>query len=350
MTNQHLTLPDLGWSNFYQQQLDIDEFGTLNPVRVSDVHRNRVEAFGVAGAVGLPMVALLAETGVTVGDWILLDQSGAVVRILERKSALKRRAAGDNPSAQLIAANVDSLFIVSSCNADFNIARMERYLALARQAQIEPVVVLTKADMCADPGEFRTRAEQALPGLFVETLDGTDPKAAEHLAPWCGRGQSIALLGSSGVGKTTLTNTLTGADAQTRGIREDDAKGRHTTTGRSTYRTLSGAWIIDTPGMRSLRLTDVADGVDQVFADLTDLARHCRFNDCAHDTEPGCAIQAAIKAGEMDPARLKRWQKLQREDARHTETIAESRQRYRDLQKKYGVGKARLKEKRGDFY
>jgi len=350
MTSDILTLPDMGWAAFFQSQLSISETETLTPRRVREVHRNALETLSATGPERLPMTAALADHGVAVGDWLITDDTGAEpTRILARKSILKRRASGDEPSAQLIAANVDTLFIVSSCNADFNIARLERYLALAHQGDIEPVLILTKADLCDNPRDFLQRAQADLPGVSVETVDATDPDVAAQLAPWCSRGQSVALLGSSGVGKTTLINALTGADAVTQPVREDDAKGRHTTTRRSMFRTASGGWVIDTPGMRSLRLADVAQGVAAVFADVAGLATQCKFNDCAHETEPGCAIQAAITAGDLDAARLARWQKLAREDARHSETLAESRARTRTVGRIHKGGKARGEAKKNGF-
>ncbi|MEE9429238.1 MAG: ribosome small subunit-dependent GTPase A [Paracoccaceae bacterium] len=345
------TLPDMGWTQFFQSQIEIEEYDRLTPVRVTEVHRNAIETIGQSGQTRLPMTGELVDHGVAVGDWIVTDKNTDLpVRVLTRKTLLQRRASGDDPSAQLIAANVDTLFIVSSCNADFNIARLERYMALAHQAEIEPVIVLTKADLCDEPEEFRQRAQSGLQGVVVETVVATDPKVAKQLEPWCSKGLTVALLGSSGVGKSTLINALTGAGVLTQDIREDDAKGRHTTTRRSMHRTPTGGWVIDTPGMRSLRLTDVAEGVDMVFADVSELVQYCKFRDCKHETEPGCAIQSAIAAGDLDPARLVRWQKLQREDARHTETLAQGRERTRSLNKKYAGGKARLKAKKGDFY
>ena len=349
MNSNTITLPDLGWTAFFQSQIEIEEIETVTPLRVTEVHRNSILATGADGPTRLPMTGDLADHGVAVGDWLIIDTASEhPLRVLERTSLLSR-ASGDGVSAQLIAANVDTLFIVSSCNADFNIARLERYLALARQAEIEPVVILTKADLCDDPADYQRQAEEGLPGVLVETLVATDPDVAERLAPWCSKGHSVALLGSSGVGKSTLINALSGAEALTQDIRKDDSKGRHTTTRRSMYRTPAGGWVIDTPGMRSLRLTDVAEGVGMVFADVAELATQCKFRDCAHDTEPGCAIQAAIAAGDLDAARLMRWQKLLREDQRHTETLAQNRQRGREMQKKYSGGKARSKAKRGDY-
>ncbi len=351
MNPNETSRPAMGWTPFFQSQLEIEEYENLLSLRVTEVHRNAVECIGENGPTRVPMTGDLIDHGVAVGDWLVVDRhSGQPLRVLDRKSLLSRRASGDNPSAQLIAANVDTLFIVSSCNADFNIARLERYLALARQAEIEPVVVLTKADLCDGAAQYRQEVETALQGVSCETVIATGPDVAAQLAPWCTEGLTVALLGSSGVGKSTLINALTGAGELTQDIREDDAKGRHTTTHRSMHQTFAGGWVIDTPGMRSLRLADVAQGVDLVFADVADLAHACKFRDCGHDTEPGCAIQAAIARGDLDVARLTRWQKLQREDARHTETLAQSHVRTRGLSKKYAGGKARLKAKKGEFY
>lgn len=351
MTSEDTPLPELGWSQIYQSQLSIEDVENLIPFRVTEVHRNALNVVGVSGVDRFPMTGDLADHGVAVGDWIVVDRdTNRPVRVLERKSVLKRLAAGTEPSSQLIAANVDTLLIVSSCNADFNIARLERFLALARQAEIDPVIILTKADLCDDPEAYRQKAEAGMPGVMVETVVATDPDVASRLAPWCSKGQTVALLGSSGVGKTTLINALTGGEELTNDIREDDAKGRHTTTHRSMHRIATGGWLVDTPGMRALRLADVSEGVDMVFQDVADLAEQCRFNDCGHDTEPGCAIQGAIAAGELDADRLTRWQKLRREDLRHTETLAEYHNRTRALTRKYKSGKEQGRMKKGDFY
>lgn len=345
------TLPELGFSTHFQSQLTPEEFETHIPLRVTEVHRSAIDVLSVDGPKRVPMTGELADAGVAVGDWILEEYATLrPIRILDRKTEIKRRAAGEESVAQMIAANIDTLFIVSSCNADFNIARFERYLALARQSDVEPVLVLTKSDMCDDPADFRQRAEQGLPGVFVETVDATDDAAVAQLAPWCSKGQTVALVGSSGVGKTTLANCLTGAGLLTQDIREDDAKGKHTTTARSMHRMKDGGWLIDTPGMRELRLYDVAEGIDAVFEDITALLGTCKFSNCQHETEPGCTIQAAISDGSLDADRLKRWQKLQREDAFNTQSVAEKRQHARTLNKTYGHGRDRLKAKKGEFY
>jgi len=351
MTRKTFSLIELGWGQYYQAQLSLDECAQTIPLRVTEVQRATLDAIGAQGETRVPITGLLAEQGITVGDWILLDITSATPqRVLDRKSEIKRRAAGKDYVSQLIAANIDTLFIVSSCNADFNPARLERYLALAHQANVAPVLVLTKADLCEDPAAYIKRAASDMPGHITLTLNAKSSDARDKLAPWCGMGQTVALVGSSGTGKSTLAIALTGAKILTQDIRTDDSKGRHTTTARSMYRMYSGGWLSDTPGMRALRLVDVRDGVDAVFDDIIELAARCKFNDCAHDSEPGCAVQAEIKIGALDANRLMRWQKLLREDQRNTESTADARARFKKTNKVHAGGKARLKMKKGDFY
>jgi len=173
-----------------------------------------------------------------------------------------------------------------------------------------------------------------------------DDEDVKRLTPWCSSGQTLALVGSSGVGKTTIQNRLTDVIDTTQGIRSDDSKGRHTTTNRNLRATHGGGWLIDTPGMRELRLVDAEEGVEEVFGDITELATACKFNDCAHVTEPGCAVRAAIDAGDLDAARLERWRKLAKENRFNTATVGENRGHLKRLQKMYDAGKERGQAKR----
>lgn len=343
-----LTLPDLGWSAFFSGQCtEQGADATATPFRIAEVHRDRLTALSPGGEVSLTCGPTLTTGDIAVGDWVLADDHGRVTRLLDRQTEIKRRAAGTGAQTQLIAANVDVLFLTTSCNADFNPARLERYLALARTAGAFPVVLLTKADQCVDPRSYAREVERLDPMLPAIALDARDPAELANLASWVRSGQTAALLGSSGVGKSTLLNGLTGAAAATKGIREDDAKGRHTTTARALRRMTNGGWLIDTPGMRALRLTGAEAGIEAVFADIEDLAQTCRFSDCKHEGEPGCAVQAAITAGRLDPDRLGRWRKLQRENARNSETLAQARARDKDFGKMVRDVKSSMKTRKG---
>ena len=284
----------------------------------------------------LTLAGKSAAIDVTVGDWVMVDPDGPKLRTcLERFGVFRRKAAGTAGEVQLIAANVDTLLIVTSANRDFNVARLERYLAIAHDAGAFPVVVISKADQVDSAKALVESAAKLSPGLLVEALDARQPQEVAVLRPWCETGQSVALLGSSGVGKSTLINTLTHAAQATRTVREDDQRGRHTTTRRSMHRLPQGGWLIDTPGMRELQLVDVSEALDEVFSDVAGFAGQCRFDDCSHEAEPGCRVRAAIEAGELDAGRLRRFQKLQSEQRRNTETLAERRSRDKHFGKLY---------------
>lgn len=326
----------LGWSPYYMSQLEIEELDTLTPARIATVHRDRVVGFSEIGPLELTLDPGITTAAVGVGDWVLCAvEQHRLVRVLDRQTELTRGTEYHTGEKQLIAANLDTLFITSSCNNDFNPARLERYLALAHDAMITPVIVLTKADQTDDPDTYLDQARALGRNLEVIAMDAKNDDVAALLAPWCGKGQTVALAGSSGVGKTTIANALTGGDAATQDIREDDARGRHTTTGRSLHQMGSGGWLIDTPGMRGLGVAEVAYGIDATFPEISELAAQCKFRDCDHETEPGCAVQAAIATGDIDPERLKRFKKLKRENQHATETIAQARDRSRKLGKMY---------------
>ena len=300
----------LGWSAFFADQLS-DEETALTPLRIAKVNRTRLMAWNAQGPEKLHLPPDTSTTNFAVGDWVLSDpETQTLVRRLDRHSLLKRQIVGGR-TAQLIAANIDTLFIVTSCNEDFNVARLERYLALAGEAGTTPVILLTKADQVQDPEAYAAQARALQRDLTVLTLNAKASDATATLAPWCGAGQTVALIGSSGVGKSTLLNTLTASDIQATGaIREDDARGRHTTTARSLHAIIGGGLAIDTPGMRTLHVTDLDVGLETVFAEIAEVTPNCRFRDCTHMHEPGCAVVAALEAGTLDADRVTRWRKL----------------------------------------
>ena len=329
------SLLELGWKTFFQQQVSLEESTDCLPTRIIECHRSRLLGRGEDGDHTFPMALLKHLPAATVGDWLLVDRhSKRPLRLLERQTLLQRKAAGERLDSQLIAANIDTLLIVSSCNRDFNPARLERYLSLALEAGMMPVVVLTKADLCTEVDSFRRRAEALRTGLVVECVNALDTTALAGVEAWCKTGQTLAMVGSSGVGKSSLANALGAGEQVTAAVREDDQRGRHTTTARSLHQLPGGGLLIDTPGMRELQLADCEDGVNALFADVLDFA-NCRFADCSHDSEPGCGVQRAIAAGQLDRRRLQSYRKLQAEQQRNSESLAQKRRRMKQLGKLY---------------
>jgi ribosome biogenesis GTPase len=324
------TLAELGWRPFFSAQTSADEETRCQPVRVMAVHRGKIAVAGAGTA--LLIDPHLAGAGATedhptVGDWLLIDrETQLLTRILDRANLFKRRAPGPNRRSQMIAANLDTLFIVASCNQDFSTARLERYLILAREVSVNPVVVLTKADLTDTPETFEAAARDLQADLPVRTVNARDPDSVASLASWCGMGETVALLGSSCVGKSTLVNSLRGSNSiATQEIRKADGTGRHTTTVREMHRLSGGGWLLDTPGMRELQLTDAAVGLAEVFDDITAAVELCRFSNCAHVTEPGCGVQAAIARGELSDERLDRWRRLTAEEQLNNASLAQRR-------------------------
>ncbi len=351
MSNSTILL-QLGWRPFFQQQLSYEEWETVCVARVMAHHRTGFllamdqQERAEPKTLTLPVTSELPN--MTVGDWILLDQQHRFVRLLDRMSEFTRKAAGSKVQAQIIATNVDTVFVVCSLNDDFNLSRIERYLTLVHEAGAEPVVVLTKSDCCDKPDDYIREVRALEPGLMVEAVNGLERSSVAILEPWCSRGNTVAFLGSSGVGKSTLVNTLLGNETQlTAGIREDDGKGRHTTTSRALNIMPAGGLLLDTPGMRELQLAASEQGIAEAFSDITALTEKCRFSDCQHQTEPNCAVIAAVEAGGLEQRRLKNYQKLNREQARNGATLAETRSQNRKLTKMYRSvqGEARNRKK-----
>ena len=265
------------------------------------------------------------EDRAVVGDWVLVEDGRRIVALLPRRSAIKRGAAGEHYRQQLIAANIDVVLVVCGLDGDFNPRRIERYLLLVGGGGVQPVVVLTKADReGADvDSALAALADLRAQGVPVLALNAKDGDAVAALAPWLAPGCTAVLVGSSGAGKSTLTNSLLGEERmRTSAVREHDSRGRHTTTHRALIALPSGACLIDTPGMRELKPTGEEELADGGFADIEAVAAQCRFSDCAHRSEPGCAIRAAIEAGALDPARVANYLKLRDEIAGAADRLA----------------------------
>jgi ribosome biogenesis GTPase len=377
------TLQDLGWDPGWAAAfLPFDAAG-WQPARVVAAHRDAWVVATPAGDRDAVIAGRLRHEALgpgdlpAVGDWVAIGHGNsaavdgeadadhhnptgpAVIQsVVPRRTAFGRSTADSGrrtgsraADEQVLAANVDVAFVITSLDGDFNLRRLERYLAVAWTGGATPVIVLNKADVAADAGGLRVAAEAVAPGVEVRTIsaltgDGVAPLADDHLHP----GRTAVVLGSSGVGKSTLVNALLGYERQRTGaVRGDDSRGRHTTTHRELVRLPVGALLIDTPGIRSLGVAGAADGLDTTFADIADLAEGCRFRDCRHDGEPGCAVRAALDDGTLDAARFASHRKLEREAAhvaRQSDPFARAAERRRwkaisasvavHMQRKYG--------------
>ncbi len=280
-----------------------------------------------------------------VGDWVAVEarEDGASVHaVLPRRTSVLRHAPGVRSVAQVVAANVDVVFVVASLNQDLNLRRLERYLALAWESGAEPVVILSKADLGEDLESTMAHVESIAVGVTIMVVSAIDGRGIDELRGHIRPGATVAFVGSSGVGKSTLVNTIAGDEvAAVREIRADDARGRHTTSRRQLHLMPEGGLVLDTPGMRELGLWDADAGLERSFADIDALAATCRFSDCGHAGEPGCAVAAAIVDGDLDASRFEGWKKLERE-ARHLERRVDhfareaERRRWRTISKSVG--------------
>lgn len=318
-----MTLVDFGWTDALAQTFAPHAAAGLEPARiVCELRRNfyAVQTAGgeVLGECGGKFfhVAVRSDQFPAVGDWVGVKLRPGEARadihvLLPRRTKFSRRASGDEEIEQIVAANVDTVFLVSGLDLNYNPNRIQRFLAAARESGAEPVIVLNKADLCADPAAIRREIETLIPGVAILVTSTATRGGLKALRAHVKRGRTLAFVGSSGAGKSSLINALARDDALPIGeVREKDSKGRHTTTRRELVLTASGALLIDTPGMRELQLWDAAEGVQDAFPDIAALARLCRFGNCTHSNEPGCAVRAAREAGTLAASRWDHYLKL----------------------------------------
>jgi len=317
-------LEDLGWGPFFQQQLSSEPPGDLVPGRVAEEMKGAYRVYAESGPLTATTAGRLRHAALTrdalpaAGDWVLVathpgGDSAVIQKVLARRTKLSRKAAGERTDEQVLAANVDTVFVVAALNQDFNPRRVERYLAAVWESGARPVVLLSKADLCDDPDSLVSETESVAPGapvLATSTVSGAGLDAIrEHIAP----GETAVFVGSSGVGKSSLINALLDADAQSVPDIRADGKGRHTTTSRQLIVVPSAGVVIDTPGLRELGLWDADVGLDRAFAEIDSLAGGCAFRDCRHVAEPGCAVLEAVDDGVLPEERFASYRKLERE-------------------------------------
>jgi ribosome biogenesis GTPase / thiamine phosphate phosphatase len=344
-----VNIASLGWGEALAESFQPHADAGLRPGRVAIQHRGAYVLLGEEGEVWANVSGRLRHAADStaelpaVGDWVAYDlpanaERAAVQAVLPRRSAISRKQAGFETAEQVVAANVDVLFLVTSLNQDLNVRRIERYMTLAWESGADPVVVLTKSDLCPDVGPALALVESVTFGAPVHVTSALTGAGFDDVRAHLDGGRTGAAVGSSGVGKSTLINGLCGEERlATREIR-DDGRGRHTTSHRELIVLPGTGCVIDTPGMRELQLWESAEGLERAFEDVDAVISECRFSDCAHDTEPGCAVQTAIADGSLDAERFQSYQKLQRElhylETRHdARARSEARKRWRAINK-----------------
>jgi len=325
--SQPLNLENIGWDPFFQKNLQALNIPDSVPARVISQSKDIFlvcSQYDELTATISGKMRYLAEADKqypAVGDWVVIkqqnnEQKAVIHAILPRKSKFSRKVSGERTDEQIVSANVDNVFIVSGMDGgrNFNLRRIERYLTLAWSSGATPVIILNKVDLCTDIDAHVHQVGTIAPGIAIHPVSAKKRTGIESLKPYLSRGKTTAFLGPSGVGKSALINALLGFDKQKTGeVREDDKMGRHTTTRRDLIILPSGGMVIDTPGMREIQIWAGEEDLQAAFHDIEILSKQCRFSDCSHDTESGCAVIAAINRGDLDPSRLENFRKLQRE-------------------------------------
>ena len=325
MNSSKIDLGTLGWDLLFEESFSPHQLQGLVPGRITQVQRKSCIALTEFGEIEVKVSGKFRfdtfnkGSYPVVGDWVGIkkefnDDRGIIQAVLPRRSKLSRKVAGRVTEEQIIAANVDIVWIVSGLDNDFNIQRIERYLTLASESGSKPVVILNKSDLCDDPDVRIEQVKRIAPSTPIYSLSAELNHGLDILNRYLGKGKTIALLGSSGVGKSTIINRLLGVDRQKVGpVRESDSHGRHITTYREMIMLPNGGMIIDNPGMREIQLWSKGDGLNDVFKDIEEVAQNCRFRDCIHESEPGCAVKEALDKGELDPRRYTHYLKLRKE-------------------------------------
>jgi ribosome biogenesis GTPase / thiamine phosphate phosphatase len=299
-------LEALGWSPFFAEVFEPYEREGLTPARVAVQERGAVVLFTTKGMVS-------ARGHAVAGDWVAFDEErGAIRAVLPRRTRFSRKEPWLTEE-QVVAANVDTAFLVTDCGLDFRPRRLERYLTATWDSGADPVIVLAKSDLADDVSDTIAAAEAVAVGVPVHAISSVTGEGLDALDPYLAPGRTVGLLGSSGVGKSTLANRLLGEELLATGDVRRDGRGRHTTTHRELVRLPGGALLLDTPGMRELQLWADESALEETFADVAELAGRCRFSDCAHGSEPGCAVRAALADGTLPEVRWESYRKLQRE-------------------------------------
>lgn len=318
---------DLGWNSFFEDHFKAYRDQNYSIMRIIRENREKYVACNEEGEFSCEVTGKFRfenngkSSFPTVGDWVVgsivpNEHKAMIHAILPRKSIISRKVAGKTTEEQPVAANIDTIFIITGLDSNYNVRRIERYLSIAWESGTVPVILLNKSDLCPEAEERKQEVESIAAGVDVYTLSAFSQEDLLKLKKYIAPGRTVAFLGSSGVGKSTIINTLLGTERlKVNAVSELGSRGRHTTTFRELIFLPEGGMVIDTPGMREIQVWGDDEGVDQVFNDITELAANCRFKDCSHENEPGCAVQEALNTGALDPKRFSNYLKLKKEYA-----------------------------------